>query len=124
MHLLQLFPTQHLRAKKRQSALWLVGVCVLQGFVVMTLFGATLYLCRVFVGRLVSSNDYVVMRVSRLAPFAAAFSAALGVHVSCRGVLRALSYGWDCTVYSFLAMWVVGLPLGLYLCFEVRAAYL
>ena len=87
------------------------------GVVVMALCGYLVYALGSTVGWLFSPDDAVQYRVALLAPIVAGFQLAYGLQGCAQGPLRAVGKQAELAALAFVCLWVVGLPLGWYLCY-------
>ena len=87
----------------------LMGICA---FVLIKL--------RNVVGFVITSDADIVNRVKMLLPVVASFQVVNGLQGVAQGVMRGMGRHRELFAYSFLAYWIIGFPLSMYLAFFTR----
>ena len=111
----RLLGSQNHRAAKISSYL-AIGISTL----LMGICGLVLYQLRPIVGYLFTSDVDIVNRVKMLLPVVASFQVVNGLQGVAQGVMRGMCRHTELFGYSFVAYWVIGFPLGMYLAFFTR----
>eukprot|EP01036_Dinobryon_divergens_P024026 gene24026-32434_t len=93
------------------------------GLVVVFVSTGTVYALGDAAGHLFTGDSDTARRMRGIAPLVAVFQLLFGTQALAQGILRAIAKNWDIVGYSFLAMWVVGVPVGMYLVFIARPSY-
>lgn len=88
----------------------------------MFIYAVLLVLFRHKVGKLFSSDDRVIMMVSKLAPTAAVFLVVDAYQVCSSGICRAMGRQSVVAVVNAIGFWCIGLTSGLLYLFGVNKA--
>jgi MATE family multidrug resistance protein len=103
------------RQEARLAALVAIGM----GAAVMTVSALTFALAPRLLAHIYTRDGEVIAMATMLLPIAALFQIFDGIQAVGCGVLRGVAGTLSAAVINLVGYWVLGLPLGLYLCFRV-----
>lgn len=109
-----------LSQQRPEAAMYAAWNCILQGLLIASLFTLIGFASRDNLGYMYSNNQDLIARISKVSLFANFFLIPYGLQICVKGVLRAINYQLDIMVYNLVAIWLIGLPLGLFLCLYIR----
>lgn len=109
-----------LSQQRPSAAMYAAWNCVLQGLAISCIFTLIGLGSRSNLGYMYSNNTDLIQRINNVSLFANFFIIPYGLQICLKGVLRAINYQLDIISYYLVAVWLIGFPLGLFLCIYIR----
>lgn len=89
-------------------------------FGLMAVLSYTMYTLSGTIANIFTNDEWIIKRVITLAPLLSGFLAAYGLQGCAQGILRATGRQLTLVFMSLFSLWIVGLPLAVYLGFIIR----
>ena len=89
-------------------------------FGIMALLSYTMYTLSGTIANIFTNDEWIIGRIVSLAPLLSGFLAAYGLQGCAQGILRATGRQLTLVFMTLFSLWIVGLPLAVYLGFIMR----
>jgi hypothetical protein len=116
--MIQLLRTDHYR-----DARYVVTVFIIQVIVFGVFGGLIFYFTWENLGYLFTGNEDIVNRTRDMIIFAGCFLFANSINLCFRSILRSIGYSVEVMGLTFLSIWILGIPLGVYFTFYASPVY-
>eukprot|EP01038_Epipyxis_sp_PR26KG_P012651 gene12651-16961_t len=109
-----------LTSKKVDSIIYCTRVCFFESFLFICISAILMYILSSYIGFIFTNNMDIINRIKDLIPFATSVQILYGLQATFQGILRATLNQTEILGYTFVSLWVINLPIGIYFAFYME----